>query len=109
MCKVIGLYLSGFYAWLKKPLSSRAKEDQYLIAFIKKFWIESSTVYGYRTVYGDMQSAGERCGKNRAYRLMSAEFTQSQRGYKRHGYFGGKRTYVVDNILERDFSAAKPN
>ena len=109
MCKVIGVHPSGFYAWLKKPLSTRAKEDQYLIAFIKQFWIESGTVYGYRKVYDDMQSAGEPCGKNRVYRLMRAEGIQSQRGYKRRGYYGGKPTHVADNILERDFSAAKPN
>ena len=109
MCKVIGVHPSGFYAWLKEPLSTRAKEDQYLIAFIKQFWIESGTVYGYRKVYDDMQSAGEPCGKNRVYRLMRAEGIQSQRGYKRRGYYGGKPTHVADNILERDFSAAKPN
>ena len=59
MCKVIGVHPSGFYAWFKEPLSKRAKEDQYLIGFIRQFWLESGTVYGYRKFYDDMQSAGE--------------------------------------------------
>ena len=109
MCKVIGVHSSGYYAWLKEPLSKRAKEDQYLIGYIRQFWIESGTVYGYRKVYDDMQSAGETCGKNRVYRLMRAEGLQSQRGYKRRTYYGGKPANVADNILERDFSVAKPN
>ena len=109
MCKVIGVHPSGFYAWLKEPLSKRAKEDQYLIGFVKQFWIESGTVYGYRKIHDDMQSAGEPCGKNRVYRLMRAEGLQSQRGYKRRAYYGGKPANVADNILERDFSAEKPN
>lgn len=109
MCKVIGVHPSGFYAWLKEPLSKRAKEDQYLIGFIKQFWIESGTVYGYRKVYDDMQSAGESCGENRVYRLMRAEGLQSQRGYKRRNYYGGKPANAADNILERDFGAERPN
>jgi putative transposase len=80
-----------------------------LIDFIKQFWIESGTVYGYRKIYDDMQSAGEGCGVNRVYRLMRAEGLQSQRGYKRRNYYGGKPANVADNILERDFGAEKPN
>lgn len=34
---------------------------------------------------------------------------QSQRGYKRRGHYGGKPAVVAPNILERDFSADKPN
>jgi putative transposase len=80
-----------------------------LIDFIKQFWIESGTVYGYRKIYDGMQSAGEACGENRVCRLMRAEGLQSQRGYKRRNYYGGKPANVADNILERDFGAEKPN
>jgi putative transposase len=80
-----------------------------LIDFIKQFWIESGTVYGYRKIYDGMQSAGEACGENRVCRLMQAEGLQSQRGYKRRNYYGGKPANVADNILERDFGAEKPN
>ncbi|MFT6015377.1 MAG: putative transposase [Patiriisocius sp.] len=59
MCKLIGVHPSCFYAWPKEPLSTPAKEDQYWIGFIRQFWIESVTVYGYRKIYDDMQSAGE--------------------------------------------------
>ena len=109
MCKVLGIHPSGFYAWLNEPLSKRAKEDQYLMGFIKQFWLESGAVYGYRKIYDDMQSAGESCGKNRVYRLMRAEGLQSQRGYKRRAYYGGKPAVAAPNLLERDFSADKPN
>ncbi|MFT5102042.1 MAG: putative transposase, partial [Planctomycetaceae bacterium] len=36
MCKLIGVHPNGFYAWLKEPLSTRAKEDQYLMGFIRQ-------------------------------------------------------------------------
>ena len=109
MCEVLGIHFSGFYAWLNQPLSQRAREDQYLLGFIKQFWLESGAVYGYRKIYDDMQSAGESCGKNRIYRLMKAEGIQSQRGYKRRGYYGGKPAIVAPNLVQRDFSADKPN
>jgi len=48
MCYVLGVPASGFYAWLKQPLSKREREDQYLLGFIKQFWLESGAVYGYR-------------------------------------------------------------
>jgi len=109
MCKVLGIHPSGFYAWVKEPLSKRAKEGQCLMGFIKQFWLESGAVYGYRKIYDDMQSAGELCGKNRVYRLMRADGLQSQRGYKRRAYYGGKPAVVAPNLLQRDFSADKPN
>ena len=109
MCKVLGVHPSGFYAWRKQPLSQRAREDRYLLGFIRQFWLESGTVYGYRKIYDDMRSVGETCGKNRVYRLMKSKGLQSQRGYKRRNYYGGKPAVVAPNILGREFSADKPN
>ncbi|MEX0941674.1 MAG: IS3 family transposase [Pseudomonadales bacterium] len=109
MCDVLGVHHSGFYAWLKEPLSKREQEDRYLLGFIKQFWIESGAVYGYRKVYDDMQSAGESCGKNRVHRLMKAAGIQSQRGYRRRNHYGGKPAAVAPNLVERQFEVEKPN
>lgn len=48
MCRVLKVHHSGFYAWLKSPLSNRGKDDQRLTALIKEAWLESGCVYGYR-------------------------------------------------------------
>mgnify|MGYP006082725773 CR=1 FL=1 len=80
-----------------------------MLGFIKQSWLESGGVYGYRKIYDDIQSAGEACGKNRIYRLAKSEGLQSQPGYKRRVHYGGKPSIVAPNVLERDFSAAKPN
>ena len=37
---------SGFYAWLKNPLSRRAKEDVRQTQLIRHAWEESGKVYG---------------------------------------------------------------
>lgn len=48
MCRVLRVHFSGFYAWLKEPLSHRAREDARQTGLIRQAWSESGKVYGYR-------------------------------------------------------------
>ena len=48
MCRCLRIQPSGFYAWLKAPMSKRAKEDVRQTELIRKAWKDSSKVYGYR-------------------------------------------------------------
>lgn len=110
MCRVLKVHPSGFYAWHAEAKSKREKDDEYLLGFIKQFWLESGCVYGYRKIYKDMLSVGEKCGKNRVYRIMKAAGIQSQRGYKRRvNYTGGEPSTVAPNLLNREFDVSKPN
>jgi len=36
MCRVLGVQRSGFYAWLKRPLSKLAKDNIRLTGLIKR-------------------------------------------------------------------------
>jgi putative transposase len=47
MCRCLRIQPSGFYAWLKTPLSKRAKEDIRQTELIRKAWKDSGKVYGY--------------------------------------------------------------
>jgi len=106
----MSVHPSGFYAWLKQPLSQRAKEDIRLLGQIKQFWMESGFIYGYRNITKDMKEHGEACGKNRVYRIMREAKIKSQRGYKRHpGFKGGAVSLVAPNTLDREFSVDEPN
>ncbi|WP_413774383.1 IS3 family transposase [Marinobacter sp. AN1] len=110
MCRVLKVHFSGFYAWLHSPESPRAKANRRLVGLIKQAWLESGGVYGYRNITLDLKDLGERCSKNRVYRLMRNEGIRAQRGYKRHkGYYGGKPAHVAPNHLNREFEAQKPN
>ena len=44
MCRVFKLHRSGFYAWLDKPLSNHAIEDQRLLKRIKEFYVASGAL-----------------------------------------------------------------
>jgi putative transposase len=41
MCSILEVHRSGFYAWLKQPLTKRDIEDTRLLSKIKQFWLES--------------------------------------------------------------------
>ncbi len=96
MCRVLEVHLSGFYTWLDKPESKRSQEDVRLLGQVKQYWIESGIAYGYRNITKDLKEGGERCGKNRVYRIMKAVGIRSQCGYKRYpGFKGGMVRSVI--------------
>ena len=66
MCRMLLVHPSGFYAWLREPLSPRALEDQRQTKLIKTAWEESGEVYGYRKLHDDLCDLGEDISPNRA-------------------------------------------
>lgn len=110
MCRILKVHHSGFYAWLKNPVSRRVKEDSRLIGLLKQAWLESGCVYGYRKLHDDLRSLGEACSPNRVARLAGLAGIKAQIGYKRKpGFLGGKPALVADNRLQQDFKVAMPD
>lgn len=110
MCRVLRVHRSGFYAWLKQPVSARASEDTRLTNLIKQAWLESGTVYGYRKVCDDLRDLGEACSRHRVARLMKHEGLRAQRGYgRRPGPRSGKPSVVAPNRLDRQFNPSVPD
>jgi putative transposase len=110
MCRCLRLQPSGFYAWLKTPLSERAREYERQTELFWKAWGESSKVYGYRKLHDDLLDQGESICPNRVARLMSLADIKAQIGYKRRpGKYGGKPSVVVSNTLDRQFDVAAPD
>ena len=110
MCRCLRIHPSGFYAWLKNPLSKRAREDVRQTELIQKAWKESGKVYGYRKLHDDLLDQGETCCPNRVARLATLAGIRAQIGYKRRpGNYGGKPSLVVDNTLDRQFDVDAPD
>ena len=110
MCRMLMVHFSGFYAWLKEPLSLRAHEDLRQTEMIQQAWADSGKVYGYRKLHDDLRDAGETCSENRVARLASLAGITAQIGYKRRpGRYGGKPAIVADNTLDRQFEVDAPD
>jgi putative transposase len=110
MCRVLRVHFSGFYAWLKEPLSHRAQQDARQTELIRQAWVESGKVYGYRKLTDDLRDQGERVSENRVARLASLAGIAAQIGYSRRpGRYGGKSAVVAENKLEQKFEVAAPD
>ena len=83
MCQVLMVHVSGFYAWLKEPLSQRAQEDVRQTELIRQAWSDSGKVYGYRKLADDLRDQGEQVSENRVARLAGLAGILAQVGYKR--------------------------
>lgn len=97
---------SGFYDWLRKPLSDRRIEDSRLLELIRDSYDGSGGVYGAPRVFGDLREAGETCGHNRVARIMRINSIRAIRGYKAHRRITGRPSIIAPNRLQREFTVA---
>lgn len=70
MCRLLDVAPSGYYEWLKKPVSDRALEDARLLTLIRASYKASHGIYGAPRVFLDLREAGETCSKYRVQRIM---------------------------------------
>lgn len=76
LCETLSISTSGFYAWLKRPLSKRKTEDERIWQKIKKHWDGSRKTYGRRRIKKSLNNEGELIGKNRVARIMKEKNIQ---------------------------------
>jgi putative transposase len=63
MCRLLDVSRSGFYQWLRNPLSNRAVEDQRLLGLIRAAYTASHGISGAPRIFLDFREAGETCSK----------------------------------------------
>lgn len=109
MCRVLKVHFSGFYAWLKEPVSKRELEDQRLLRLIKEHYLASGGTYGSPWIHKDLRETGEICSVHRVAKIMRKHRIKAQIGYKRRYIKGGKTAKVAENLLNRNFNPESPN
>ncbi len=110
MCHVLGLSISGYYAWRKNPGSNRQRENLRLITHIKAVHKESRKTYGSPRIHVELCSRGIRCGKNRVARLMKQKGIQARHRRKYKATTDSNHHLPVhDNRLNRIFDVASPD
>ena len=58
MCAVLQVHPSGYYKWLKQPISNLELTNQLILAEIQKSHQESNGIYGYRNIHKDLIASG---------------------------------------------------
>ena len=109
MCRVLRVHRSGYYAWLKKPKSDRAIEDERLLEGIKASYKDSDGVYGSPRIFKDLREEGETCGIHRVERIMKQNRIKAIRRYKQPKYVKGSPSILAPDHLKREFAVDRPN
>jgi putative transposase len=109
LCRLLDVAPSGYYAWLKKPLSDRALEDARLVQLIRASFVASQGIYGAPRVFLDLREAGETCSKHRVARLMREQRLRAHHGYRTRRWTVGKPAVLIPNLLQRGFTVTRPN
>jgi putative transposase len=110
MCSVFQVSRSGYYAWNKRPESSRSKENRELSQEIATIHRESDGIYGSPKIHGELQRRGKRHGKNRIVRLMRKDGLYSKTKRKFRVTTDSNHSQpVAPNLLNREFTPASAN
>src|SRR5205814_895495 len=109
MCRLLDVAPSGYYAWIKKPVSNRAQEDARLLRLIRASFTAGQGIYGAPRVFLDLREAGETCSKHRVARLMRINGIRAAYGYGARRHFVAKPSAPIPNSLQRNFTVSKPN
>ena len=111
MCEALGVSRSGFFAWLTRRPSTRARNDEAIGAHVRQSFLASDRTYGARRVWRDVLAEGLSCGLHRIERLMRSQALRARPRRRRLPPDTGERVTgaVAPNILDRRFQATAPN
>jgi transposase InsO family protein len=102
--------VSGFWQWKKRPLSARAQRDAELSQHIAASHAASHGTYGVPRVCADLRAAEIDISHRTVRRLMRELGLEGISGRKRVRTTVADPTHPkADNVLNRDFTAEKPN
>ena len=111
MCRVLGVSVSGYYAWRSRPESARSRANRAVLDVIRLVHTESGGTYGAPRVHAALRALGRRVGRHRVARLMrraglrglAALPRRVRTTDSRHGH------PIAPNRIGRNFEAAAPN
>ena len=110
LCRVLGVSPSGYYAWRKRPPSTRAREDAVLTERIVQIHQASRGTYGAPRIHADLAATGTRCGRKRVARLMRrADVVGCHRRSHVVTTQREPRAPVAPDHVRRQFTATAPN
>jgi transposase InsO family protein len=111
MCRVFGVARSGYYSWLKRPLSRHDKEEITIIKpAIRQAFDDSRQTYGCARISAVLRRIGISISEKRSRRIMREEnlVAKAARRFKRTTNSKHNHKKAPD-LVKRDFSSSKPH
>ena len=109
MCHFFKISRATYYAWVKRV--EAPDPDQARMQLVKETWLTSRKSYGYRRITIALQQQGHQVNHKAVLRLMQKmnirSVARKRKPYKKVTQLDTYHRY--ENILDRDFTATKPN
>jgi transposase InsO family protein len=110
LCRTLAVSSAGFYAWCRRGLSLRAKEDAALTVDIRAAHAASGKRYGSPRIHSDLKADDHHVGRKRVARLMHAERLEGQRKRRFRVTTDSRHSHpIAANALQRNFTASAPD
>jgi putative transposase len=111
LCEALNVSRSGYYAWLKRPVSPQTKRREELVEQIREVHDQSRRIYGSPRVHAELADRKVSVCVNTVARLMKQAGLQSKikRRFVVHTTDSNHDEPVAANVLDRQFAAQTPN
>jgi len=111
LCEIAEIPRSSYYKWLNRKPSVRELENQRLTKAMISLHEKVGGIYGYRRLTLHLcKETEQQINHKRIQRLMQLQGIQSvTRRRKRKKYTASTPQHVAENLLNREFTATKPN
>ena len=109
---MLGVSRGGYYAWLRREPSERAKENHVVLGAIREVYADSRKAYGSPRVHAELKRRGFGWGQNRVAKLMKWAGIRALRQYyyKRHTLaLTGHGRLETPNLVNQNFEVKRPN
>ncbi len=110
MCRWLSVSRSGYYQWRGREPSRQSLRREHVRQAVVVAFNQYKQRYGAPRVTVELNEAGIACSLNYIAQLMAQAGLKARNG-KNYKYFPSpnKFNYVSGNLLQRDFTASKPN
>lgn len=111
MVRILEVSTSGFYDWLRRPKSRRARRREELTESVREVFDDNYRIYGSRKVTEALAEQNVKACRNTVARIMQQERLRS-RAQRRKFVVTTNSDHaqpIAANVLERDFTAPAPN
>jgi len=110
-CRVMGVSVSGYYAWCQRKLSKRHVANQNLLGHIRRIHSDSHKRYGSPRVHATLRAEGISVGHTRVEKLMRDNNIRSitRRPFRVVTTDSRHNLPIAPNVLDRNFETLAPN
>ncbi len=110
MCQTLEISISSYFAWRRRPESKHRQEDQRLTDQITAAHQGSRGTYGAPRIKAKLADQGMTVSRTRITRLMGKAGLKVRCKRKFRTTTNSKHRHAVaENVLNRDFTAQRPN